>query len=160
MKTEFRKAIVPAELRSLQAFDRKVFRKSDLFPASYWKICESYWMLIDGVKVGCCAFEKHVDFQQDIRPDGRNPRMEGSLYISTTGILPRFQGRGLGHLMKQWQIVYARHYGFTRIVTNTRKRNAAMIALNQKFDFQKVRSTSRYYSEPTDATVVMELRLA
>jgi ribosomal protein S18 acetylase RimI-like enzyme len=160
MKTEFRKAIVPAELRSLQAFDRKVFRKSDLFPASYWKICESYWMLIDGVKVGCCAFEKHIEFQHDIRPDGVNPRMEGSLYISTTGILPRFQGQGFGDLMKQWQIAYARHHGFTRIVTNTRKRNVAMIALNRKFHFRMVRTTPRYYSEPTDATVVMELLLA
>jgi ribosomal protein S18 acetylase RimI-like enzyme len=159
MKTEFRRAIVPAELRSLQAFDRKVFRKSDLFPAACWRICESYWMLVDGVKVGCCAFERHVDFQQDLRADGSNPRMVGSLYISTTGILPRFQGRGFGRLMKQWQIVYARYHGFTRIVTNTGKRNVAMIALNRKFHFRTIRTTPRYYYEPTDATVVMELRL-
>jgi len=160
MKTEFRKASIPAELRSLQAFDRKVFRKSDLFPAAYWSICESYWMLVDGVKVGCCAFERHVDFQQDLRADGSNPFMEGSLYISTTGILPRFQSRGFGRLMKQWQIAYARYHGFTRIVTNTRKRNVAMIALNRKFHFRIVRTTPRYYDHPTDATVVMELPLA
>jgi len=150
---------MPAEIRNLQAFDRKVFGKSDLFPASYWRICESYWMLIDGVKVGCCAFEKHVDFRQDLHPDGRNPRREGCLYICTTGILPRFQGRGFGRLMKQWQIAYARHHGFKRIVTNTRKRNAAMIALNRKFHFRTIRTTPRYYSEPADATVVMELSL-
>jgi len=116
-------------------------------------------MLVDRVKVGCCAFERHVDFQQDLRADECNPRRDGSLYISTTGILPRFQGQGFGQLIKQWQIAFARHHGFTRIVTNTRKRNAAMIALNRKFDFRVLRTGPRYYSAPTDATVVMELLL-
>ncbi len=160
MRTEFRKAVLPRELRSLQAFDRKVFRKSDWFPADYWRMCESYWLLVDGVKAGCCAFQKHVDFQEDLRGDGLNPAVRGTLYISTTGILPKFQGRGFGQLLKVWQIAYARRHGFTRIVTNTRKRNASMIALNRKFGFRIVRTTPRYYSDPTDATVVMELALA
>ena len=34
------------------ASDRKVFRPSDLFDATYWKTCESYWMIVDGIKVG------------------------------------------------------------------------------------------------------------
>ena len=87
MYTEFRKANLPDELRSLMAFDRKVFPISDLFDADYWKRCESYWMLVNGKKVGCCAFEKHLDLQEDIDADGVNPRRKGSLYISTTGIL-------------------------------------------------------------------------
>ena len=61
MKTEFRKAELPRELRSLLAFDRRVFSKSDLFTSADWKDCESYWMLIDNQKVGCCAFVKHVE---------------------------------------------------------------------------------------------------
>jgi ribosomal protein S18 acetylase RimI-like enzyme len=158
MKTEFRKAL-PVEIRGLVAFDRKIFPKSDRFSKEYWKDIEAYWMLVDDVKVGCCAFEKRVDFQEDIQADEANCRMDGSLYISTTGILPEFQGRGFGQLLKCWEIAYARHHGFTRIVTNTRKKNRAMIALNRKFGFQVIRTTPRYYSDPVDSTVVMELIL-
>ena len=154
MRTEFRKAVLPRELRSLQAFDRKVFRSSDWVPADYWRQCESHWMLVDGVKTGCCAFQSHVDFQEDC-----NPPRPGTLYISTTGILPKFQSQGLGQILKAWQIAYARRNGFTRIVTNTRKRNTAMLALNRKFGFRVIRTTARYYSDPTDATVVMQLIL-
>jgi ribosomal protein S18 acetylase RimI-like enzyme len=158
MKTEFRKAIPAAEIRSLMAFDRKVFPPSDLFCADYWKALMVYWLIVDGVKVGCCAFEEHVDFQDDVRTDGVNPPLKHSLYIASTGILPKYQGQGLGTLLKSWQICYARHRGFKRIVTNTRSRNTAMIMLNQEFGFDIVRTTPRYYSDPSDATVVMELR--
>ena len=157
MHTEFRKAILPNEIRSLMAFDRKVFPQSDRFDAAYWKICESYWMVVDGVQVGCCAFEKHVDFQDDINGDGVNPRLRGSLYICTTGILPKFQGKGFGRLLKSWEVSFARYHGFSRMVTNTRKRNTKMIELNRKFGFRVIRTTPRYYSDPTDSTVVMEL---
>jgi len=158
MKTEFRKAIPVTEVRSLMAFDRKVFPPSDLFDADYWRACTVYWLIVDGIKVGCCAFEEHVDFQDDVRKDGINPPLKGTLYIASTGILPKFQGQGLGTLLKSWQICYARRHGFKRIVTNTRSRNTAMIILNQEFGFDIVRTTPRYYSDPSDATMVMELR--
>jgi ribosomal protein S18 acetylase RimI-like enzyme len=144
---EFKRAQLPGELRALQAFDKKVFRKSDVFPAEYWKQCEPYWLLIDGVKAGCCAFDKHT------------LHAKGTLYVSTTGILPRFQRRGLGQLMKQWQIAYARRHGFTRIVITTRKSNAAMITLNRKFQFKTVRTIPRYYADPSEPALVMELLL-
>jgi len=146
-------------MRSLLAFDRRVFREADWFAVDYWKLCESYWMLVDNAKAGCCAFEKNVDFQEDLHKDGINARAKGSLYISSTGVLPKFQGMGFGQLLKCWEISYARYHGFTRIVTNTRKGNASMIALNRKFDFRTVRTTPGYYRDPTDATVVMELVL-
>ena len=159
MITEFHKAIVPDEIRSLMAFDRKVFPKSDRFEAAYWNVCEPYWMVVDGVRVGCCAFEEHVDFQDDTSRDGLNRRRPGSLYICSTGILPKFQGKGFGGLLKSWEISFARYHGFKRMVTNTRKRNAKMIALNRKFGFRMIRTTPRYYSDPVDSTVVMELSL-
>jgi GNAT superfamily N-acetyltransferase len=158
LKIAFRKAVLPDELRSLAAFDRKVFT-SDHFPPSAWKEYECWWMLLDNRKIGCCAFEEHVDFQDDLREDGVNPPRKGSLYISTTGILPRFQGKGFGTLLKAWQIGWARYHGFSRIITNTRRRNAAMIALNRKFHFRIVRTTPRYYDDPPDSTIVMELLL-
>lgn len=159
MKTEFRKAEVPQELRSLLAFDRKVFSASDVFPASYWKTCEAWWLLIDGVKAGCCAFQKNVDFREDIEQDNWNPVRKGSLYIATTGLLPRYQGQGFGPLLKAWQIAWARRHGFSRIITNTRGRNQRMIDLNTKFGFTILRTTPGYYAGPSDSTVVMELVL-
>jgi ribosomal protein S18 acetylase RimI-like enzyme len=156
MKTEFRKAILPDELGSLLAFDRKIFPNADRFDRDYWKICESYWLLVGKTKVGCCAFEKNVDFHDEL---GNAPRRKGSLYISTTGILPRFQQQGFGALLKSWEVAYARYHEFNRIITNCRKRNVRMIALNRQFGFKVVRTIPRYYREPTDAAVFMELLL-
>ncbi len=157
MKTEFRRTVVPREIRSLMAFDRRVFPRSDLFDAAYWRTCVSYWMFVDHVKAGCCAFEEHVDFRDNL--ECPNPPRQGSLYICSTGILPEFQGKGLGVLLKAWELAYARYHGFTRVVTNMRSRNAAIIRLNRKFGFRVVRTTDGYYSGPADSTLVMELKL-
>jgi len=159
MRTEFRKAIVPREIRSLMAFDRKIFPRSDLFDAAYWRTCVSYWMFVDGIKAGCCAFEEHADFRDDLDPEGVNPQRKGSLYICSTGLLPKFQGQGFGALLKSWELAYARYHGFSRVVTNMRSRNTAIIRLNQKFGFRIIRTTPGYYADPADATVVMELKL-
>ncbi len=156
MKTEFRPAILPQELGSLLVFDRKVFPKPDRFDRAYWQQCESHWLLVGRTKVGCCAFETHVDFHDE---EGRAPHRQGSLYISTTGILPRFQNQGFGPLLKSWQIAYARYHGYSRIITNCRKSNSRMIALNRQFGFRIVRTVPRYYSEPAASAVFMELLL-
>jgi ribosomal protein S18 acetylase RimI-like enzyme len=156
MKTEFTKAILPQDLARLVAFDHKVFRKADWFPRAAWAGYESYWMIVDGVAVGCCAFQHHVDFQESEEND--NPPLRGSLYISTTGILPRFKGKGFGQLLKSWQIAYARRHGFTRVVTNHRASNYKIIELNKKFGFKIVRRPkAHYYEDPPEPTVVMEL---
>lgn len=160
MRTEFRAVRTAGEIRSLLGFDRKVFSAADRFPASYWMQVQSYWMIVGLVKVGCCAFEKHVDFDEDLTDAEVNSRRKGSLYIASTAILPRYQGRGFGRLMKCWQIAYATHHKFSRIVTNTRQSNHAMIDLNRKFGFEVIRVTPDYYSDPSESAVVMELRIA
>jgi GNAT superfamily N-acetyltransferase len=131
MKTEFRRAVLSRELGRLVAFDHRVFPKSDWFAKSDWAKYESYWMIVDGGPVGCCAFEHDVDFQDD--PDKENLPRRGSLFIATTGILPRFQGKGFGHLLKCWQIVYAHHHGFTRIPLRRGRIRAAMGISRQHF---------------------------
>jgi ribosomal protein S18 acetylase RimI-like enzyme len=157
MRTEFRRAVLPNELNRLVAFDHKAFTKADWFTKSDWAIYESYWMIVDGVTVGCCGFEHHVDFQDQ---ENENPPLRGSLYISTTGVLPRFEGKGFGRLLKSWQIAYARQHGFTRIVTNHRASNRRIIQLNKKFGFRVIRrSKAIYYEDPEEPTVVMELKL-
>jgi hypothetical protein len=92
MRTEFRRSVLPKELGRLLAFDHKVFPKSDWFAKSDWGNYESYWMIVDGVAIGCCAFQHHVDFQDD--PNKVNPPRRGSLFIATTGILPERRSAG------------------------------------------------------------------
>jgi ribosomal protein S18 acetylase RimI-like enzyme len=161
MHTEFRRVITPKEIRSLILFDHKAFHEypGDWFDHATWQMYESWWMIVGKRKIGCCAFERHFDFQEDIHPVQHNPRRRGLLYIASTGILPQFRGQGFGTLLKAWQLSYARHHNCTRIVTNTRKSNKAMIRLNQKFDFKIIRTTGGYYENPREATVVMERRL-
>jgi ribosomal protein S18 acetylase RimI-like enzyme len=158
MQTQFRRARLPQEIRSLMIFDHKAFSKypADWFHRDDWQACDSWWMIIEKTKVGCCAFEPHIDFQQDVSEDGRNTPLKGSLYIVTTGILPSFQGQGFGSLLKQWQLTFARRHGFTRVVTNTRQTNSAMLKLNQRFGFTILRTTPDYYEAPLEPTVVME----
>lgn len=158
MTTEFLKAKLPGDLRRLVAFDHQTFSQADWFRRADWEQYETYWMLVDGKRAGCCAFEHDVDFREDTV--GENPARLGSLYISTTGILPPFRGQGLGELVKCWQIAYARRHGFRRIVTNMRKSNRPMIGLNKKLGFEIQRiSQSDYYREPSEPTVVMERKL-
>ena len=78
MEVEFKKAVLPEDMRKLRAFDRKVFPRSDLFSVEEWKEYDPYWMVIDGTTLGCCAFQANVDFQEDIREDLVNPQMKGS----------------------------------------------------------------------------------
>jgi ribosomal protein S18 acetylase RimI-like enzyme len=161
MNTEFRRVMKPKEIRSLVLFDHKAFHKhpADWFDRKYWATLDSWWMIVGNRKIGCCAFDPHVDFQEDLPGAGENPYRRASLYIATTGILPRFRGLGFGRLLKCWQISYARHNGFNRIITNSRKSNKPMISLNEKFGFTVVRTTPNYYDNPREPTVVMELRL-
>jgi RimJ/RimL family protein N-acetyltransferase len=161
MHIEFRRAVTPKEIRSLILFDHKAFHEypEDWFDHATWQTYESWWLIVAKRKIGCCAFARDTDFREDIHPDKGNPRHRRSLYIASTGILPPFRGEGFGTLLKAWQLSYARHLGFRRIVTNTRKSNKAMIRLNEKFGFKIVRTTQGYYSVPREATVVMERRI-
>ncbi len=161
MHTEFRRAVIPEEIRSLVIFDHKAFDKypGDWFNRELWQTYEAWWMMVGDRKIGCCAFRGHVDFREDLNPAKGNPHRRGSLYIATTGILPQFQGMGFGTLLKAWQLSYARQHRFSRIVTNTRTSNKAMIKLNEKFGFRRIRTTRGYYEEPMEATLVMGRRL-
>ena len=147
MHTEFRHADPRREIRSLLAFDRAVFGVADRFPREYWSQLESYWMLIGGRKAGCCAFEPN------------SPR-KGSLYIATTGIHPSFRGRGLGRLMKAWELGYARRHKFDRVVTHVRAKNRVMVGLNKSFGFRVIGTIPGYYSRPAESAAVMEWRIA
>jgi ribosomal protein S18 acetylase RimI-like enzyme len=142
MNIEFHKANIPEEIDALLEFDRKVFASfpADLFDPEEWADYESYWMVADGKTVGCTAFMHDVDYDGGPRPK--------TLYIASTGVLPEFQGRGLGTKQKQWQIEYARKHGFEVMVTNMRESNIPSIKLNEKFGFKRRTLVPDYYSDP------------
>lgn len=154
MRVEFRRADTALELRSLMTFDRKVFG-ADAFDRAMWSEMDAWWMLVDGVKAGCSAFESNVSFDRSGEPVPE----QGTLYIATTGILPRLQGRGLGRLMKAWQIAWGRSHGYGRIVTNHRASNVGIIAMNRLFGFRRLGRIKGYYSGPDEDAISMELLL-
>lgn len=144
MKTEFRKAVLPREVKALMAFDRSVFPETDCFDADYWRECDSWWLIVSGKRIGCCAFEKTIS---------------RTLYIATTGLLPAYRGKGFGALMKSWQIAYAQTHRFRRLRAHTRKSNKRMIELNRQFGFRIVKIELNHYTNPDEPAVLMELKL-
>jgi len=60
-----------------------VFPPSDWFDREDWQAHGSWWMIVDNKKVGCCAFESNVDFQEDVR---KKPPRLASLYVGSTAI--------------------------------------------------------------------------
>ena len=157
MVLEFRRAVLPEEAGELWRLDVEIFGK-DAFAPEDWLSLESYWIVVDGRVAGCAAFIHDVEFQEDLQGDGENAAQRGTLYIQSTGLLCAYRGQGLGKRIKEWEIEYAKRNGFSRIVTNCRESNAAMIAINEKYGFRVIRSTPEYY-EDGEATVVMELLL-
>lgn len=88
---EFRKAVVPQEIKALCDFDRRAFHRhpQDLFDPEDWDLFESYWVVADGQVVGCTVLMHDVDYNEEPRP--------GCLYIVSTGVLPEFQRKGVRH---------------------------------------------------------------
>ena len=152
-RIEFRRAIVPDEIGTLCEIDRKIFHAfpADLFTTEDWAEFESYWMIVDGKIVGCSAFIRDSDYDDEPRP--------GCLHIMSTGILPEFRRRGFGMKQKQWQIEFAKQQGFRVIVTNTRESNLAMLQLNLKVGFVICGTAPHFYYEPDEPAIVMELQL-
>jgi ribosomal protein S18 acetylase RimI-like enzyme len=153
MNVEFRRAIIPDEIEALCEFDRIAFEPfpADVFGPEDWAQYESYWMIVDGRRVGCSAFVHDVDYDEQPRPK--------CLYVVSTGVLPELQGQGLGAKQKQWQIEYATRRGFKVIVTNMRQSNSRIIRLNKKFGFTTRELVPGYYRDREEAAVVMELKL-
>jgi ribosomal protein S18 acetylase RimI-like enzyme len=158
VELEFRRTVLPEDGAELWMMDVEIFGP-DAFTPEDWLNLESYWVVADGRMAGSVAFIQNVDFGEDLGEGEQNVAERGTLYIQSTGLLREFRGRGLGKRVKEWQIEYAKNNGFSRVVTNCRESNAAMIKINERFGFRVVRKTDDYYGDG-EATVVMELELA
>jgi len=120
MNTEFRRAIIPKEIRSLMIFDSKAFHEHQQTGST--RRLGSLGCLVDDCqhrKVGCCAFEPHVDFQEDIREDGRILAFAAHCTSSRQAFCQAFEA-SFAVPEKMANLVCAPSW-FTRVVTNTRE---------------------------------------
>src|SRR3989338_4087397 len=119
--------------------DIRIFGDEDAFNTpDLWEGLEAFFIVVNGLIVGSTALRHDTDTAENYEADYVD--LPGSLYIVSTGILPEWQGKGVGSKAKAWQISYARAYGFAKIVTNARASNMKSVRLNQKFGFQIVQS--------------------
>lgn len=151
MKLEMKQADVSVEASALAQLDKQIFSAADCFGPEAWNGSEAFWILADGRIVGSVAMELNAGV--------RSPHSPGCLYVTSTGILPEFQGRGIGTFAKQWQIEYARRKGFVRIETNCRASNSRILSLNKKFGFVPTREIPHCYKDPEESAIVLELVL-
>lgn len=72
-------------------------------------------------------------------------------------VRPQFQGRGLGRILAEHLIGEARRAGYTRMRLDTLpSRMGSAVALYNSLGFKE---TAPYYTNPTEGTLYMELKL-
>ena len=155
MNIEIKKA-PPGSAKLLAELDRQIFSAEDAFSEEDWlgSGLEAYLLYIDGQIAGSAALQPRTD----IRSRKSYPPAPDCLYIVSTGVLAEFRGKGLGLILKTWEVAYAKTHGYARMVTNMRESNAASIALNEKFSFYVREIIPNYYPDGESA-FVMELNL-
>ncbi len=148
-----------SEVEALMALDKRIFLAADCFDEpSYWQDYQVFWIFLDGrpEPIGSIALGHDTEIGVDWKTDKPSP---GCLYIASTGLLPEFQSQGIGSVVKQWEIDYAKAHRFERVFTHCRASNAKSLGLNQKFGFAITRTVPDYYEDPKEDTVVLELKL-
>ena len=154
MKIDIRR-VRPDEMGLLCELDVKIFGDDGFDTPELWDGLEMFFIVADDSIVGSTALRHHGDMSDDSAVE--YPYLKGSLYIVSTGVLPKWQGKGLGKIVKAWQIDYVRQNGFTRIVTNARVSNFRSIELNKKFGLKTVRTIAGYYENPNEDAVILDL---
>ena len=157
MDIQIQRANLALDAVHLSEMDVKIFDADAFAFVEDWNGLECFWVIVDGVRIGCFALRHNSTMAHDY--DDEYPYVPGSLYIVSTGLLPEFQGKGIGSFVKQWQIDYAKSHGFRVINTNCRRSNEASYRLNTKFGFVYIGQVPDYYEDPTEDALVLELRL-
>ncbi len=143
------------DARALAAMDRRCFpNKEDHSPPSYFKTpgMRSFWITYGSRRIGAMSLMHHRTYSVDQYTFAEH--CHGSLYLTSTGITVANQRKGIGAILKAWQIAYARRLRFGKIVTHARVSNIASINLNVKFGFTAVGLLRKYYGETEDAVLL------
>lgn len=153
---EFRR-VKPDEMGLLCELDVKIFGSDGFDSPEDWEGLEIFFITKDQQIIGSMALCHDTDVAEHCSADYKE--LPGSLYIVSTALLPEWQSQGIGKKTKAWQIRYAKSQGFERIVTNVRVSNIRSINLNQRFGFKAIRVIPKWYYEPEEDTLVLELML-
>lgn len=154
MEVSFRR-VRPDEVGLLCELDVRIFDKDAFNTPDLWEGLQTFFILIDGSIIGSVAFRHNTTTSESYEADYFNH--PGSLYVVFTGIVPEWQGKGIGNKAKEWEINYAQTCGFAKIVTNARASNTRSIKLNEKFGFRIIRTIPNFYGD--EDTVVLERKL-
>lgn len=150
-------AIIPTDdVQLLSELDKRMFNDYDAFEPEDFLDYACFLVQIDGEFIGSVVLQDN--FTVGTGFDGKETAELGTLYIVSTGIIPQYQGRGIGKIVKAWEVGYARGRGFKRVVTNVRQNNQRAINLNNRFGFVSTRTIPNYYDDGENS-IVMELAL-
>jgi ribosomal protein S18 acetylase RimI-like enzyme len=146
---------LPEEVSILCDLERKIFGESDGFVTpDLWEGVEAFFIIHGQEIVGSIAFQHNADIGESYDDDC--VVCEGTLYLISIGIVPEWQGKGIGTRAKEWELAYARSKRYNRVVANTRLSNKISIHLHLKYGFKVTRIVSNYYEDPTEDAVVLE----
>ncbi len=74
--------------------------------------------------------------------------------IQTIGVLPRFEGRGIGRAMLAELLDEARRRGADNVMLEVRADNPRAQVLYTRFGFEKIHTRKKYYRDGVDAWVM------
>ena len=80
--------------------------------------------------------------------------------VLNLAVAPENRRRGEGGALLRAAVVEFRKRGVRRVFLEVRESNAAGIAFYRKHSFSQAGRRERYYREPVEAAIVMEIRLA
>ncbi len=147
----------PENFKLLGEMDASIFPKSDRFEAEDFRDYENFLVRLNGTPIGSIVLSHDEDVGKSY--DSESPSAPGVLHIVSTALYTKFRRRGIGSVLKAWEIAYAKKHEFKEIVTSARKSNSGSINLNKKFGFHVARTISGYYENPKEDAVVMRLSL-
>lgn len=157
---KIRAARIPGEIGTLLKLDAQTFQEADVITSEdewlyYWKGALCYFLSVGSTLAGSlvlCAHKGMWDEEKEILTD-----VPGCVHLVSIGILPEFQGRGLGSLLMTLGITHARVGGFSKVVSVIRPSNIASRKLHERFGFRKTGTTiSGYFEEPDEPGVMYE----
>lgn len=153
MDVRIRKADLKTEIRGIMRMDRLIFPVDAYETSEKWENHKCYWVIVKRRKVGMIAFVHDEDHDKG----GGHIHTLGNLYIPSTGIIPDYQGMGLGNIAKAYEVAYALQHGFSSISVTCRKSNEPILKLNKAFGFRRTYVIPHYYGNEDGIRLVREL---
>lgn len=160
MNLEIRKANPETESEQLSAMQVAVLPDEKPFPKDIWmeEKIETWWVMMDGEKVGIVSIE--MDSAPGSTYESDSEPSPGSIYLILIGLIPKWQGIGLGKVAMNWLKTKARTtYGCSRIVSNLRPSNTCSVDLHAGEGFRVIGYKPDYYPNPIEGSLVLELKL-